>query len=122
MSDDKTEALHLSGKARPRTYDRFDSLTRRLRTLADCDARAGEPLGKCMRESADVIDALRARVAELEAALEIIAGRRQCMDNLRGNRDVAIWALDRNETEPEREPDNRTDNPDNRLDGEREET
>ena len=27
-----------------------------------------------------------------------------------------------NETEPEREPDNRTDNPDNRLDGEREET
>ena len=27
-----------------------------------------------------------------------------------------------NATEPEREPDNRTDNPDNRLDGEREET
>ena len=36
---------------------------------------------------------------------------------------AAIRALkDRNETEPEREPDNRTDNPDNRLDGEREET
>lgn len=35
----------------------------------------------------------------------------------------AIRALkDRNETEPEREPDNLTDNPDNRLDGEREET
>lgn len=31
-----------------------------LLALADCDARAGEPLGKCMREAA-------ARIAELEA-------------------------------------------------------
>lgn len=44
---------------------------------------------------ADLHDALRARIAELEAALEIIAGRRQCMDNMMGNRDVAIWVLDR---------------------------
>lgn len=51
-----------------------------------------------MREASEVITTLRARVAELEAALEIIAGRRQCMDNLMGNRDVAIWALERNGT------------------------
>jgi hypothetical protein len=33
-------------------------LVKRLRQLADCDARAGEPLGKCMREAADEIESL----------------------------------------------------------------
>ncbi len=28
-----------------------------LRSLADCDARAGEPLGKCMRRAADFLAA-----------------------------------------------------------------
>ena len=38
----------------------MSDLVTRLLSLADCDARAGEPLGKCMREAA-------ARIAELEA-------------------------------------------------------
>jgi hypothetical protein len=33
-------------------------LVKRLRQLADCDARAGEPLGKCMREAAAEIENL----------------------------------------------------------------
>lgn len=33
--------------------------------------------------------------AIMTEALEIIAGRRQCLDNLMGNRDVAIFALNR---------------------------
>lgn len=78
-----------------------------------------------------------ARVAELEAALQ--SARNEALEdaakvvedylmdrrlqNLKAKLAVAIRALkDRNETETEREPDNRTDNPDNRLDGEREET
>ena len=39
----------------------MSDLVNQLLALADCDARAGEPLGKCMREAA-------ARIAELEAA------------------------------------------------------
>jgi hypothetical protein len=31
-----------------------------LRALADCDARAGEPLGKALRWAADEIERLRA--------------------------------------------------------------
>lgn len=41
-------------------------LIQELRSLADCDARAGEPLGKCMRVAADYIEAAEARAAELE--------------------------------------------------------
>ena len=37
-----------------------NDIVARLRSLADCDARAGEPLGKCMREAADEIERLRA--------------------------------------------------------------
>lgn len=37
--------------------------------------------------------ALRARVAVMQEALEIIAGKRQCLDNLMGNKDVALAAL-----------------------------
>lgn len=31
-------------------------LVEELRSLADCDARSGEPLGRCMRRAADVIE------------------------------------------------------------------
>jgi len=34
-------------------------LVTRLRNLADCDARAAEPLGKCMREAAIELERLR---------------------------------------------------------------
>jgi hypothetical protein len=37
---------------------------------------------------------LRAENVRLREALEIIAGRRQCLDNLMGNVDVACAALD----------------------------
>jgi hypothetical protein len=37
----------------------------RLMSLAECDARAGEPLGKCMRDAAAAITSLRAQVEEL---------------------------------------------------------
>ncbi len=46
----------------------MDDLVERLRGLADCDARAGEPLGRCMREAADKIDGLE---ADLEAAVAV---------------------------------------------------
>lgn len=42
-------------------------IVERLRSLADCDARAGEPLGRAMREAADEIESLRRRVARLVA-------------------------------------------------------
>lgn len=45
--------------------DDTGDLIGRLRSLADCDARAGEPLGKCMREAADAVLALKAEVEEL---------------------------------------------------------
>jgi hypothetical protein len=34
--------------------------TSELRRLADCDARAGEPLGKALRQAADELDRLKA--------------------------------------------------------------
>ena len=99
---------------------------------------------------ADLHEALRRRIAELEAGNEVLAVVRDMLGNFWANARnealeeaawvvglhpmegrnatkvalaVAIRALkDRNETEPEREPDNLTDNLDNRLDGEREET
>lgn len=40
----------------------------RMRALADCDSRAGEPLGKALREAADMLEALAAKLAEAEAA------------------------------------------------------
>lgn len=39
-----------------------DDIVARLRVLADCDARSGEPLGKCMRKAADEIERLRAHL------------------------------------------------------------
>ncbi|MFA6204503.1 MAG: hypothetical protein WC710_15095 [Gallionella sp.] len=43
-------------------------LVARLRSLADCDARVGEPLGKCMREAADEIERLRVGYDRYEVA------------------------------------------------------
>jgi hypothetical protein len=37
-----------------------------LRAIAECDARAGEPLGKALRWAADEIDRLRDLVAMMD--------------------------------------------------------
>lgn len=47
-------------------------LIKRLATLADCDARAGEPLGKCMREAAAALAEAQAEIARLEAELSAV--------------------------------------------------
>lgn len=44
-------------------------LAERLRELADYDARAGEPLGKCMREAAETITELLEALEPFAAAL-----------------------------------------------------
>ena len=41
----------------------------------------------------DAITSRDARIEKLEAALEIIAGERPCIDNLMGNADIARQAL-----------------------------
>lgn len=43
-----------------------EQLVKRLRSLADCDSRAGEPLGKCMREAADALEAAKGLAVALE--------------------------------------------------------
>jgi hypothetical protein len=51
-----------------------------------------------MNEKRDAeIAVLTARVATLTEALEMIAGRRQCLDNLMSNVTIAEAALDANE-------------------------
>ena len=50
----------------------IDDLVKRLLSLADCDARSGEPLGKCMREAASRIEALTAERERLRVALKDI--------------------------------------------------
>ena len=42
-------------------------------------------------------DTLARRVGRLEAALEMIAGKRQCIDNLMSNVDIALAALAKEE-------------------------
>lgn len=42
-----------------------DDLVKRLLDLADCDTRAGEPLGRCMREAADHMKTLQAQTLRL---------------------------------------------------------
>ncbi len=44
-----------------------EKLVKRLLGLADCDARSGEPLGKCMREAATMLEAQAAEIALLRA-------------------------------------------------------
>ena len=46
-----------------------------------------------LRAYETTVQNLEQRIQELEAALEIIAGRKQCIDNTMGNADVAIAAL-----------------------------
>jgi hypothetical protein len=46
-----------------------------LLNLADCDARAGEPLGKCMRIAAARIKALLAERRDLVARLDAVTRR-----------------------------------------------
>jgi hypothetical protein len=43
-----------------------------LEDLADCDARAGAPLGKAMRKAAAEITRLRAKVAKADALAEAV--------------------------------------------------
>lgn len=47
-----------------------DDLIKRLEALADCDARNGEPLGKCMREAAAALSEARAEIARLRGLLD----------------------------------------------------
>jgi hypothetical protein len=85
-----------------------------MNTIAE-ELRAGPNSGDPLFEkAADEIERLEAKASQLastlatrmldkskdkeierlRAALEIIAGRRQCLDNLMGNMDVACAALD----------------------------
>ena len=50
-------------------------LVERARALADCDARAGEPLGKCLRECADEIERIRAALMTFARAAENFDGK-----------------------------------------------
>ena len=65
-----------------------DELVKRLRELADCDARSGEPLGKAMREAADRIEAqsaaMSAALERLDASLFTNSEHQQAKDILRG--------------------------------------
>lgn len=63
----------------------------RLRENAAEDARIHEQHRASVAEARAA--ALEAQNGTLREALEIIAGRRQCLDNLMGNRDVAEAAL-----------------------------
>ena len=47
-----------------------DELVKRLLDLADCDARAGEPLGRCMREAAARIEQLTAERDKWKTAFD----------------------------------------------------
>lgn len=61
-----------------------------LRALADCDTRSGEPLGKCMRQAADLIADQAARIAAQDDEL---IGERWHADEAARQRDVAKAAL-----------------------------
>lgn len=65
-------------------------LVKRLRSLSGCDARAGEPLGKCMREAANRIEALE---AEAEGAHAIIAAERAEVMKLREENERLLEAF-----------------------------
>ncbi len=55
-----------------------DDLVKRLRSLADCDSRAGEPLGRAMREAAARIEQLERE--KREAALDALAAMGQAQE------------------------------------------
>jgi hypothetical protein len=48
----------------------------------------------------ETCEAMRAEIERLRAALEIIAGRRPALDNLMGNVDIAVAALDHQQPLP----------------------
>lgn len=60
-------------------------LKERMRSLADCDARAGEPLGKALREGLARIEELEAQVREMEGILRTVAFRAQGAKRLCGD-------------------------------------
>jgi len=57
-----------------------DDLVNRLQELADCDTRAGEPLGNCMREAADRMKELEAKLAQAVEALKQNGALGQLLD------------------------------------------
>jgi len=83
-------------------------IVERLREQASFDgvpnsleSEAADEIERLMAEHDDYVIRANANVCELNreierltAALEIIAGRRQCIDNLMSNVDVACAALD----------------------------
>jgi hypothetical protein len=62
----------------------------RLMSLAECDARAGEPLGKCMRDAAEEITRLR---KELKQGTEMLCNQAETILNYRATVEDLIWAL-----------------------------
>lgn len=66
--------------ARPQSAENLEDCVAHLANRCDSITRA--------------MQALDGEISRLRGALEIIAGRRQCADNLLGNQDVARIALD----------------------------
>ena len=64
----------------------MNDLVKRLRGLADCDPRAGEPLGRVMREAAD-------RIEELERQLDAAHARGFREGAVHAHKTFAIAAL-----------------------------
>jgi molecular chaperone GrpE (heat shock protein) len=89
-----TLATRMLDKSKDKEIER---LLRLCQDMANVQQQNEQTYGK----AADDIDRLRefntklcVEIERLTAALEIIAGRRQCLDNLMGNMDVACAALD----------------------------
>ena len=59
------------------------------------------PASARLREAIAELRKLRAENARMREALEIIAGMRQCADNLMSSGDVARWALAARPTQEE---------------------
>ena len=52
------------------SIDAVSGLVEELRALADCDSRAGEPLGKCMRRAADALSSQSRELSEAREEIE----------------------------------------------------
>lgn len=95
--------FYYSGDAlRSRLYGDADALDAANKRADEAEARADSYEGaarhvaltvQLVQSAIDELTVLRARVAVMQEALEIIAGKRQCLDNLMGNKDVALAAL-----------------------------
>lgn len=64
----------------PSSVESMAPLVAELRALADCDSRAGEPLGKCMRKAADKIERLSEHADYIEAQWLAKAGALSAKD------------------------------------------